>query len=128
MTRNCVSSVSSVYKCFVIRLFRAIRVKFLCRHYREFVIFPYRPLRLALATHLSFFVAQNTIYNRLYSNVHIEKHHAAKANELRKVPENALPHTGLSIIQFPVQSITSISRAQASSTLRRRNLKTQVSL
>ena len=53
ITRDCVCLVSSVYKCFVIRSFRAIRVKCLYRHYREFVISRYRQLRLALATCLS---------------------------------------------------------------------------
>ena len=83
ITRDCVCLVSSVYKCFVIRSFRAIRVKCLYRHYCEFVIFPVQTTALGIG-HFSFFVAQNTIYNRLYRIKHIEKHHAGKASELEK--------------------------------------------
>ena len=72
ITRDCVCLVSSVYKCFVIRSFRAIRVKCLYRHYCEFVIFPVQTTALGIG-HFSFFVAQNTIYNRLYRIKHIEK-------------------------------------------------------
>ena len=82
ITRECVCSVSSVYKCFVKRSFRAIRLKFLHRHswIRHF-----SAQNTALGTgHLSFFVAQNIIYNRSCRIARIEKHHPGKCKRVRK--------------------------------------------